>query len=69
MGAARDGGERADCWLRVWYRVWLVADGVCEGAEGFDRGLEGIGMVVVMVVRAEIGWWWWGVACWGWSEG
>ena len=30
------------------YRVWLVADGVCEGAEGFDRGLEGMVMVVVM---------------------
>lgn len=30
------------------YRVWLVADGVCEGAERFDRGLEGIGMVMVM---------------------
>lgn len=26
---------------------WL-ADGVCEGAEGFDRGLEGMVMVVVM---------------------
>ncbi len=37
---------------------WLV-NGVGEGVDGIDRGL---GMVVVLM-RVEVGWSWWGVAC------